>query len=800
MRFDHVTIHELGPFKHVELDLTQATGPLVAVCGPNGAGKSTLLELLVGALYRRTPTRGSLTDLATSRDGLLEVRCVNGRPWTIRQTADKVSGKSEAVVLDERGASVLTDAKVRSFDAWAAATLPPREILEASLFAAQGSHGFLDLGPGERKALLLRILGIERLERMAEHARERRRDALVSADLARAQLAEVSTRTAVDVEAALAAASTALGDHELAAEDARVALARAREEHARAETVRVERERLRADAETGRARLDALRKRIENNRGLLEHEADIRDALAELEAARLQSSVAERAAADAANLLAEAAREERRASAAVLERERRVAEAVRAMQDARARYERHRDALAHAEGLTVLEVGLRDVEARADAAERALAELQAAQAGRSAGRIEGLRGCVAIYAAAAVGAASPALARATLADDDAQAAREASYPADLLAAQVALRDARAQVVTARKARDEVAHKAAAVDPTTEAAWHAAGRRVDEERTELGTARTRMEEHAGRHADLLAATEAAKDELRRATDRVSAATRALSRWPAGVEQLLGAARARMEELEPQAAEALAHAEALAARLAALSEVPTADLTAHEQRVAASERLAREGHARVAQLQRDLDLARAADARRAELQTALAAHERDVEDWTRLSQDLGRDGLQAYEIDAAVPEFVTMVNDLLHTCVSARWTISIDTTRLSSDGKRQIEGLEVRVLDTQNGREAAVETFSGGERVLLGEAVSLALTMLACRRSGQSEPTLVRDESGAALDPERARSYVAMLRRAAGLVGASRVLLVSHSPEVVEACDSRIEVRGGEAVIA
>ena len=89
-------------------------------------------------------------------------------------------------------------------------------------------------------------------------------------------------------------------------------------------------------------------------------------------------------------------------------------------------------------------------------------------------------------------------------------------------------------------------------------------------------------------------------------------------------------------------------------------------------------------------------------------------------------------------------------------------------------------------------SAAETCSGGEKTILGEAISLALSTLACRRSGVDRPTLVRDESGAALDADKAVAYVAMLRRAAEMIGADRVLLVSHAPKVQALCDARVEV--------
>lgn len=78
------------------------------------------------------------------------------------------------------------------------------------------------------------------------------------------------------------------------------------------------------------------------------------------------------------------------------------------------------------------------------------------------------------------------------------------------------------------------------------------------------------------------------------------------------------------------------------------------------------------------------------------------------------------------------------------------------------------------------------------MILGEPVSLALTMLGCRRMGVERPTLVRDESGAALDAQNARAYVAMLRRAASLINADKVLIVSHSADVVSLADARIDL--------
>jgi exonuclease SbcC len=190
------------------------------------------------------------------------------------------------------------------------------------------------------------------------------------------------------------------------------------------------------------------------------------------------------------------------------------------------------------------------------------------------------------------------------------------------------------------------------------------------------------------------------------------------------------------------------------------------------------------------------ARAGAEKLAKLRDEQAGLEANLADWTKLAQDLGRDGLQAMEVDSAGGELTELTNDLLHTCLGPRWTVAIETQRLDSKGKKTIEGCDVMVVDTVTGRYGTAASLSGGEKVLVGEAVSLALSMLACRRAGVTGATLVRDETGAALDPENAIGYVAMLRRAAELVDASKVLFVSHNPDARDLADAIVWVKDGK----
>lgn len=228
-------------------------------------------------------------------------------------------------------------------------------------------------------------------------------------------------------------------------------------------------------------------------------------------------------------------------------------------------------------------------------------------------------------------------------------------------------------------------------------------------------------------------------------------------------------------------------------------PTIDRAAAARAVASGEESVRSATSTVARAEQRLEQYHAGSARLVEFDEQRKRLELELGDWNRLAHNLGRDGLQSAEVDSAGPELTELINDLLHTCHGPRFTVSVDTSRLSADGKKMVDECRVNVIDLETGEEKEVSEFSGGERTILGEAVSGALTVLACRRANVRQPTLVRDETGAALDPQNTRVYVEMLRRQMTLIDAAHLLLVSHAPEVWSLVDAVVDMtqarRGG-----
>lgn len=775
MSYESIKMRGIGVFRgEVSVDFTELPGKIVAVTGENGSGKTTLLEALHALAHRETPTRGSLIDLATGRDSMIEGRVVNGSSYTIRHYVDAVSKKSEALVLDADGAPVLSDTKVTSFDAWAEKHFPSREVELVSMFAAQEEERFIDLKPGPRKERLCRILGIEDLEWQAKAARDR-------AEAIRGTLAGLDAKLQVIPEANVDAEEMGLTSARRTLVEFEATLTQGRKDHESSMAYRAKAAQ-RAAAQTELADVET---RVANNRQVLADGGTIRSAAAELAELRER-----RAAEDTAVALAE-----QEASTA-----RRRAQELREA-DAQAQ----RDATAAFERVTklqkVLEIGpdLKDAErmvpeARAlleqaaadlDAKRRELASSITSAETASADRIHGLRDALHDIAADEFHAADRA--QAALNSDDDRVKESRSLPEKRSAIE-------SDIAAIERFRSET-------ERTLRGLETRAARRGEYDRAsaDLEVAERDYAAAKARYEAAHAAAEAPAEDLSARVSAAKAARDATVARMLDVEPVarkavhLDAAETKLSEYEPRAADLRARIAALQAELDALVEpldVPIADLEANARRAATD----------VAVREERVIKARENAARRDEIQAEIDRLHPELSDWALLGEDLGRSGLQALLIDAAGPELTALVNDLLSSCYGTRFSVSIDTTRAVDNGKREKETCDINVIDTKNGRESRIETYSGGEKCLLGECISLALAMLVIRRTGTKAPTLVRDETAAALDEEKAAAYISILRRAAEIVGASRVFFVSHQPGTAALADARLEIADGKVSVS
>lgn len=756
----------------IGVDLRALPVGLVAFVGPNGEGKTTLLETAFGALYRQLPSRSDreLLDYATDRDSFVETTfLVDGEGvYRARVNLDGPRRVSDAVLeqtLPDGSKAILSDGRVTTYDDAIAKRFPPRELVLASAFAAQNRRGsFVTLAKKERRELFAQLLGAERYEAMS-----------------------VTARTAASL-----------------VEQARVRLQALGEVLAR---------------ETGdavQAELDLLANGLQIATGTAEtKKATILSQVNDLEArlATMQDAVAAHGAAALRITSVKtdlATRQQERKS---LADSKAVAERAHAGEIARISNKRDSDLTDITERLA----GNQKIQAQAAAIRAALAAVEALDAQLRTSREELIgQQAVAADARRAVHAASKEQdvlhqAKADLARATRLASLLGDVPcrgADAFAGCQFLLDA-----TDGRAQIAALERQVAEEPTVlgrvaelEALSLAADARMLATQEAIAHAERARRNHEPltKYAGALEAAEARITEL---TDRQTHVQQ-------DADQAVAAADRRHEELLNGLDQRAAQLETTIARLTTDLDTAETDLAALGDR-----------HARAITLQTQLKDARGAwDTITAELAT-LAARQQDLQrrradlearraryrdvsqrqaqletelvEWQTLAKALGRDGLPTLEIDAAGPTVSGYCNDLMNAAFGPRFTLELITEQAKRDGKGTKEVFSINVLDNARGGEVRdIADLSGGEQVIVDEALKNALCIFMNVRSQMPLRTCWRDETTGPLDAENAPRYVQMLRRVQELAGFAQVLFVTHNAEAAALADVQLYVHDGK----
>jgi exonuclease SbcC len=84
------------------------------------------------------------------------------------------------------------------------------------------------------------------------------------------------------------------------------------------------------------------------------------------------------------------------------------------------------------------------------------------------------------------------------------------------------------------------------------------------------------------------------------------------------------------------------------------------------------------------------------------------------------------------------------------------------------------------------------MSGGERIVINEALTRAIALYLARASGRHYEALFCDEVDGALDSERKRMFMQMKREVLRLGGYAREFFVSQTPELTQMADVVIDL--------
>jgi exonuclease SbcC len=161
------------------------------------------------------------------------------------------------------------------------------------------------------------------------------------------------------------------------------------------------------------------------------------------------------------------------------------------------------------------------------------------------------------------------------------------------------------------------------------------------------------------------------------------------------------------------------------------------------------------------------------------------------YQKLEEAFGKNGVPALLIEQALPEIEAHANELLDRLTIGQLSIHFETQSEYKDKKRQDkkETLDILINDA-NGHTRAYEMFSGGEAFRINFAIRLALSQVLAKRSGARLQTLVIDEGFGSQDHTGRSRLVETINQVKR--DFSKILIITHLEELKDAFPGRIEV--------
>src|SRR6266508_1523257 len=748
MHLRSLSLRNYRVYRSVDLEFPDG---LVGIYGANGSGKTTLIEAVRYACYGDARTdKWELRTDGVGEDVRVELVFEHeGNTYDVRR---RLKGRNLTPEVEVFLNGQLAAQSVREANAYLARVLGmDQRAFLASVCAQQKElTAFATMVPGERRRLVLDLLGVSPVERALANVRERARDAKAASQGARAGLPDLAELEAAAAGAAAEQAAKALEELRGRARLARTEAAGHREQADRHEERAAQADRLGPDIETAAARVAELAAAAESLDALEQarEQADRRAHLAQaLEDAHGRRPTSERA-------LAMAERDAKGAE----ERERARAAADGAMEAADAEL--------------------------ATARERH-AELSEA-AGAAAARLEAARTAAELVAALDPEAPCPTCGQ-PLGDSH---------------AEVRHRHAEELQRVERRHTEAIEARRAAV---------AEGKRLAERRAVLVGEREQAAAAEAKAAKAAALAEAAAAALELATADVAARQTALDETPdPGFDADAWRRAKQAAEARQEAAIALAElerrlAQAEEERGLAKEALARAD-QADGRALAVDAEAARLGPA-------DAELAAARERRRAAAEAATAAHgeRRQTAEALAAARRRSLDRAQALETARAQHErvagleeeaaYLHRLADLvagfrLHLVSRLGRRLSVEAAGLFAElTAHEYQDLVVdpaayaiRIAD--QGTEYELARFSGSESDLASLSLRVAVSLVIAEAAGELG-LLVLDEVLGALDRERRELMLNALTRLQGRF--RQVLLVTHNDEVKDLLPAAIEVR-------
>lgn len=181
----------------VDVNFADFAPGLIALIGPNGAGKSTFVGNLVpyrGGLHSRPGSLGRQFYLKDShRDLLVEI---GGDEYRFLLNINGERGTIAESVAIKNGITLNPDGKEETYNAIVEQLFGPSDLFFRSLFMPQKRESFASIRPADRKDILLRLMGADKIQPKCEYASKRAATIAVEIEKAEAELRRIDLQIA----------------------------------------------------------------------------------------------------------------------------------------------------------------------------------------------------------------------------------------------------------------------------------------------------------------------------------------------------------------------------------------------------------------------------------------------------------------------------------------------------------------------------------------------------------------------------------------------------------------------------
>lgn len=147
----------------------------------------------------------------------------------------------------------------------------------------------------------------------------------------------------------------------------------------------------------------------------------------------------------------------------------------------------------------------------------------------------------------------------------------------------------------------------------------------------------------------------------------------------------------------------------------------------------------------------------------------------------------------EIAQACPEVSELSNILLSEYDHGRWAVELKPSDEKKDGSEK-DGFAITIFDTRY--NSARKNVSGGQRIIIDEAIRLATGIWRTNLNRLQIETLWRDETTGSLDNCSAEMYIRFLRKAMEMAPhLHQIIFIAHHESVFNQADRRIFFKEG-----